>query len=158
MHQLERSEISIQIPRNPGILFIGAWMFLGGVLASPSIASQAIFALITVALFATWWVSRVEKVVISFRAMEATFFYSAFNPIRKSKTISLCEFTRVYASPFVRNAGWSINLSGPKGQHLLLARLHALPSPSRKNVAVLEICEGLAKGLNVFNGGDGIRR
>ncbi|MDR7304936.1 hypothetical protein [Rhodoferax saidenbachensis] len=158
MHQQEQSEISIQIPRNPWILFMGVWMLLGSTLQSNSVAFKAVCALINVALLATWWLSRVEKVVISFRAREAIFFYSALNPVRKFKTISLREFTRVYASPFARNAGWSIHLSGPKGQHLLLARLHALFGRSMRDDAVLDICESIAKGLSIFNGGDGMRR
>ena len=137
---------------------MGVWMLLGSALAAPSVTLKSMFALIIIALLATWWVSRVEKVVISFHSREATFFYSAFNPVRKSKTISLREITRVYASPFARNAGWSINLSGPKGQHLLIARLHALFGPSMRDDAVLDICESIAKGLGVFNGGDGMRR
>lgn len=158
MHQQQRNELSIQIPRNPWIPFVGVWMILSSILTSPSIVFNAVPTLIIIALLATWWVSRVEKVVISFSEKEATFYYSHFNPVRKFRIISLREFTRVYASPLAKNAGWSINLSGPKGQHLLLARLHALFGSSKRNNAVCDVCENIAKGLSISNGGDGMRR
>ncbi|MCB1961953.1 MAG: hypothetical protein KDF24_02115 [Rhodocyclaceae bacterium] len=102
---------------------------------------------------AAWWLFRVHYVTISFESKEATFFYSALNPFRKSKVISLANFSRVYATPFYKNGGWSIHVSGPRGQHLLLTQIPEPLSGSSTDENVRRLCTQIASGLNIKDGG-----
>lgn len=148
-------EITIPIRRNPWEVVFGFWLIGGIVFATPSFVLGIAPIMLVAILMAIRWTTRVEKVVVSFSNKEAKFFYSQLNPFRKPKTVSLREFTRVYASPFVRYTGWSLHLSGPRGQQLLLARF---PSPFKtmlRDEKVLDLCDLLSRELSVFNGGDG---
>ncbi|WP_296468503.1 hypothetical protein [Rhodoferax sp.] len=157
MNQSKPEEITILNRRNPWVFFIATFQ-IGAVVfaaAAHALALGAGLAIFIALLVGIWWTNRVEKVVVSFSNKEATFFYSHLNPFRKSKTVSLRDFTRVYASPFVRYMGWSLHLSGPSGQHLLLARF---PSPFKailRDEEVLDLCDLISRELSVFNGGDG---
>lgn len=148
-------EFTIQFRRNPWEIAPGIWLFGGLIFGAPSLVFGVALATPIALLMAIWWATRIEKVAVSFSNKEATFFYSHLNPFRKSKTVSLRDFTRVYTSPFVRYMGWSLHLSGPSGQHLLLARF---PSPFKtmlRDEEVLGLCDLISRELGVFNGGDG---
>ncbi len=157
MNQSKSEEITILTRRNPWIFFIATFQ-IGAIFfatTAHALALGAGLAIFIALLVGIWWTNRVEKVVVSFSNKEATFFYSQLNPFRKPKTVSLREFTRVYASPFVRYTGWSLHLSGTRGQHLLLARF---PSPFKtmlQDEEVLGLCDLISRELGVFNGGDG---
>jgi hypothetical protein len=148
-------DFTIQFRRNPWEIAPGIWLLGGIIFGAPSFVLGFALATPIALLMAIWWTTRIEKVTVSFRSKEAIFFYSYLNPFRKSKTVSLRDFTRVYASPFVRYMGWSLHLSGPSGQHLLLARF---PSPFKailRDEEVLDLCDLISRELSVFNGGDG---
>lgn len=157
MNQSKLEEITILTRRNPWVFFIATIQIAAIVFATPAhaLAFGTGLAIFIALLVGIWWTNRVEKIVVSFRNKEATFFFSQLNPFREPKTVSLREFTRVYASPFVRYTGWSLHLSGPRGQHLLLARF---PSPFKtmlRDEKVLDLCDLISRELIVFNGGDG---
>lgn len=157
MNHSKPEEITILVRRNPWIFFIATFQIGAIIFATPAhaLALGAGLAIFIALLVAIWWTNTVEKVVVSFSNKEATFFYSELNPFRTPKTVSLREFTRVYASPFVHYMGWSLHLSGPSGQHLTLARF---PSPFKamlRDEEVLDLCNLISRDLNVFNGGDG---
>ena len=157
MNHSKPEEITILVRRNPWIFFLATFQ-IGAIVFATSAHSLALgagLAILIALLVGIWWTNRVEKVVVSFSNKEATLFYSQLNPFRTPKTVSLRDFTRVYASPFVRYMGWSLHLSGPSGQHLLLARF---PSPFKamlRDEEVLGLCDLISHELGVFNGGDG---
>lgn len=161
MTPMDNNEAVFEIRRNPVLV---AWVFFAALLLGAGIALAGaatlpalILALALVMLAPWWWVTRYERVVVNFSRKEASFVYSRFHPFREGTTVSLQGYTRVYASPFARNVGWSIHLSGRQGQHLLLIEM---PSPfevSMRSAEALACCETLARGLGITNGGDGRR-
>lgn len=102
-----------------------------------------------------WWAVRPQSIVISFDKRKATFVYSSMNLLRKHKAVSLAGFSRVYASPFYKNGGWSIHLSGPRGEHLLLARIPSPWEPTFHDDYVRNLCVKIAAGLRIADGGGG---
>lgn len=126
-------------------------------------------ALIVFAALAVWWMVRVQCIVISFEKRDATFIRSSINLFQKHKVVSLARFSRVYVTPFYRNGGCSIHLSGQRGEHLLLARLPSLRLITMDrglNTADLGfpifhdeharfLCSKIAVGLGITDGGGG---
>jgi len=103
----------------------------------------------------TWWLVRPQSIVISFDKREARFVYSSFNPFRKHKRVSLAGFTRVYCSPYYKHGGWSIHLSGSRGEHLVLARIPSPWAPSLHSDDVRSLSARIASGLQIADGGLG---
>ena len=56
----------------------------------------------------------------------------------------LVEFSRVYVTPFYKNGGWSLHLSGSKGEHLLLARIPSPWAPTHRNDNLRSLCAKIA--------------
>lgn len=154
MNQEANQEIEIQAKPNPWLY--GPPLFCAAIIAwSQPNRFGLILLLIVFVVLAVWWLIRPQSIFISFDTREATFVYSSLNPIRKRKVVSLAGFTRVYASPFVKNGGWSIRLSGPKGEHLLLARIPTPGALTFHEDYVRSLCVRIASGLRIADGGGG---
>lgn len=115
-------------------------------------AFGALMALIIFGLIALRWLTRTQGVIINFETKEATFFKSELNPIHRRSVISLTNYSRVYATPFHENGGWSLHLSGPKGEHLLLAKFPQPFSGTSTDDTVRALCSRIASGLNIKDG------
>lgn len=115
-------------------------------------AFGALLALIIFGLIALRWLIRTQGVIINFETKEATFFKSELNPFYQRRVISLANYSRVYATPFHENGGWSLQLSGPKGEHLLLAKFPQPFSGTSTDDAVRALCSRIASGLNIKDG------
>jgi len=154
MEQETKQEIEIQTNPNPwlfGVAFFAAF----GALFQPNLFGFAYFLVVFVVII-VWWLFRAQSVIIYFDKREAAFINSPLNPLQKKRMVPLAEFSRVYASPFYKNAGWSIHLSGPRGEHLLLARMPSSPfAPSFRDDYVRSLCVRIASGLQIADGGGG---
>lgn len=111
--------------------------------------------MIVLVILVGWWLFRRQSVIISFGKREATFTYSSMTPFRRHKVVSLAGFSRVYASPFYKNGGWSIHLSGPRGEHLLLAQISSPWQPTFHDEYVRALCAKISGGLGIPDGGGG---
>ncbi len=153
---LEETGQSIEIRSEPNSWLYGPPIFLAAIAVStqPNFLGY-VTALIVFIVLAAWWLTRTQSTIISFEKREATFVCAEFNPFQKRKIVSLVGFCRVYATPFYETGGWSIHLSGSKGEHLLLARI---PSPwvlTQRNESVRSLCARIASGLHIADGGGG---
>ncbi len=154
MNQQPSPNVEIHVPPNPGI-YVPPLIFVASVvLHQPNRFGLAIILPVFMVL-AAWRLTRTQSVLVSFDTREATFVYSSLNPFRKNKVVSLAGFSRVYASPFYKNAGWSIHLSGPRGEHLLLAEFPSYWAPGSHDDYVQSLHAKLASGLRIANGGAG---
>lgn len=156
------NQLVLEMERNPvavtWVFFAALWMGFGILMSGPRTLWTFLLSLSVAMLAPWWWVTRYERVLITFSRKEARFFYSRFHPWRESKVVPLQAYTRVYAAPFARNAGWSIHLGGRQGQHLKLGEIASPFEVSMRNADVLALCETIATGLGITNGGDGWRR
>ena len=153
---IEENNQTIEIRAEPNPWLYGPPLFLAAI----AISTQPNFlglvtALIVFVALAVWWLARPQSVIVSFDTRDATFVYSSLNPLRKHKVVSLAGFSRVYAVAFVKNGGWSIHLSGPRGEHLLLAEISSPWAPSFHNDYVRSLCVKIASGLRIADGGGG---
>jgi hypothetical protein len=153
---LDETSQSVEIRCKPNPWLYGLPLFLAAnaVSTQPSFLGYVIPLTVFIAL-AAWWLTRTQATIISFEKREATFVRSELNPFQKRKVVSLAGFSRVYATPFYRNAGWSIHMSGPKGEHLLLARIPSPFAPTLRNDYVRSLCAQIASGLQIADGGGG---
>jgi hypothetical protein len=149
----QQTNQGIEIQSKPHPLLYGLALFSAAsiVLSQPNDFGLVLLLIVLVTM-AVWWLSRVQSISISFEPREATFVYSSLNPFRTRKVVSLAGFTRVHASPFYRNNGWAIRLSGPRGEHLLLAEI---PSICQPDDYVRSLCVQIASGLRIADGGGG---
>lgn len=152
----EETSQAIEIRAEPNPWIYGPPLFLAAI----AISTQPNFlgfvtALIVFMTLAVWWLARPQSIIISFEKREATFVRSSLNPFRKRKVVSLAEFSRVYATTFYRNGGWSIHLSGSRGEHLLLARIPSPWAPTLRSDYVRSLCAKIASGLQIADGAGG---
>jgi len=124
--------------------------FLG--LATFRDAFGALLAVIIFGLVALRWIFRTQGVVLDFDTKEATFFKSDLNPFQPRRVVSLASYSRVYATPFHENGGWSLHMSGPKGEHLLLAKFPQPFSGTTTDETVRALCSRIALGLKIKDG------
>lgn len=152
----EKTNQAIEICAEPNPWIYGPPLFLAAsaIFSQPNLLGLVSVLTIFVAL-AAWWLIRPQSVWISIDTKEATFVNSSLNPFRKSKTVSLAVYSRVYASPIYKNGGWSIHLSGPRGEHLLLARIPSPWVPTFHDDYVRSLCVKIASGLRIADGGGG---
>lgn len=153
---LEETSQSVEIRSGPNPWLYGPPLFLAAiaVLTQPNFLGYVTALIVFIAL-AAWWLTRTQSTIISFEKREATFVRSEINPFQKCKFVSLVGFSRVYATPFYRNGGWSIHMSGPRGEHLMLARIPSPFAPTLRNDYVRSICAQIASGLQIADGGGG---
>ncbi|MCC6863880.1 MAG: hypothetical protein IT544_03615 [Rhodobacteraceae bacterium] len=153
---IEETNQAIEIRGEPNPWIYGPPLFLAAnaIFFQPNLFGLVSVLIIFVAL-AAWWLTRPQSVRISIDTKEAIFVNSSLNPFRKSKTVSLAVYSRVYASPFYKNGGWSIHLSDPRGEHLLLARIPSPWAPTFHDDYVRSLCVKLASGLRIADGGGG---
>lgn len=152
----EEIDQTIEIHNEPNQWLYGALLFL----AASAVGFQPnrfglILLMIVLVILAGWWLARPQSVIISFGKREATFTYSSMNSLRRHKVVSIAGFSRVYASPFYKNGGWSIHLSGPRGEHLLLAQIPSPWQPTFHNEYVRGLCAKISAGLRISDGGGG---
>lgn len=153
---IEETSQTIEIRAEPNPWIYGPPFFLAAI----AVSTQPNFlgfvtALIVFMALAMWWLVRPQSLIISFETKEATFVRSSLNPFQKRKVVSLAGFSRVYATPFYRNSGWSIHLSGSRGEHLLLARIPSPWAPTLRRDYVRSLCGTIASGLQIADGGGG---
>lgn len=153
---LEETNQSVEIRSEPNPWLYGPPLFLAAI----AISTQPNFlgyvtALIMFITMALWWLTRTQSSIISFDKREVTFVRSQFNPFQKRKVVSVVGFSRVYATPFYENGGWSIHISGPRGEHLLLARIPSPFAPTLRNDYVRFLVRQIASGLQITDGGGG---
>lgn len=165
---LEETSQAIEIRTEPNPWVYGPPLFLAAIAIStqPNILGLATALVVFVGL-TVWWLTSMQAVHISLDARAATFINSSLNPFRKHKVVSLAGFTRVYVTPFYKNGGFSIHLSGPRGEHLLLAQIPRLiPKDFGFNATDLgfptfhddyarSLCVRIASGLQIADGGGG---
>jgi len=153
---LEETSQSVEIRSEPNPWLYGPPLFLAAIAVStqPNFLGY-VTALIVFTALAAWWLTRTQSTIISFEKREATFVRSELNPFQKRKVVSLVGFSRVYATPFYKNAGWSLHLSGSKGKHLLLARIPSPWAPTHRNDDLRSLCAKIASGLQIADGGGG---
>ena len=147
---IEEKNQAIEIRTDPNPWMYGPPLFLAIVAVStqPNILGLGTALSVLLAL-AVWWLARPQSIIISFDTKEGTFVYSSLNPFRQRKVVSLAKFSRVYASPFYRHGGWSIHLSGPRGEHLLLARIPSPWAPTFRVDDRRSICTKIASVLHI---------
>ncbi|MGV1045084.1 hypothetical protein [Limnohabitans sp.] len=112
-----------------------------------------LFAQIHVLIFLCFEVCQLKSVEIDFKEKTATFNYYKFNPFKKSKTVSIAEFNFVYASAHSEGYGWVIKLSNHKGKYLRLISRDQFSGQKSKSPEPVKICNELAQGLSIRNGG-----
>lgn len=151
MNQQTNQQIEIQNKPHPWLYAVALFSAASIALSHPDQFGLILLLIVFLAL-AVWWLTRFQSVLISFDTREATFVYSSLNPFRTRKVVSLAGFTRVHASPFYKDNGWTIRLSGPRGEHLLLARI---PSFLEPDGYVRSLCIKIASGLRIADGGGG---
>ena len=153
---LEETSQSVEIRSEPNPWLYGPPLFLAAIAVStqPNFLGY-VTALIVFTALAAWWLTRTQSTIISFEKREATFVRSELNPFQKRKVVSLVEFSRVYVTPFYKNGGWSLHLSGSKGEHLLLARIPSPWAPTHRNDNLRSLCAKIASGLQIADGGGG---
>lgn len=153
---LEKTSQSVEIRTESNPWLYGPPLFLAAIAVStqPNVLGY-VTALIVFLALAARWLTRTQSIIISFDKREATFVRSELNPFQKRKVVSLVGFSRVFATPFYKNGGWSIHLSGSKGEHLLLARIPSPWAPSHRNDNVRSLCAQIASGLQIADGGGG---
>lgn len=155
-------EVVMELDRNPlavtWVFFAAFWLAAGILFNFPRTLGSFLLALGITMLAPWWWLTRHERVVVDCKRKEARFYFSRFHPFRDYEVVPLHAFTRVYAAPLAREAGWSIHLSGRQGQHLRLGVVACPFEVARHHPDVLGLCESLAQGLGITNGGDGWRR
>ncbi len=115
-------------------------------------AFGAFLAVIIFGLVALRWLTRTQGVVLDFEAKEATFFKSDFNLFQRPRVVSLANYSRVYATPFHENGGWSLHMSGPKSEHLLLAKFPQPFSGASTDETIRALCSRIALGLKIKDG------
>lgn len=159
MNQGEGQTIELQTEKNPWLFrctvalsLCGAFLKLQSSLAKGD-ALGATFLLVIFLGIAIAWLAQPRKVLVSFDSKKAIFVYSSLNPFRKRKEVSLDVFSRVYEQP-CGYGGRSIHFSGPRGEHLLLVKLH----PRLWNLGIhaeeaKSLRHKLAAGLKIANGG-----
>lgn len=153
---LEQTSQSVEIRTEPNPWIYGPPLFLVVIAVSTQPNLLGFFtALIVFMALAVWWLVRPQSIIISFEKREATFVRSSLNPFQKRKALPLAGFSRVYATPFYKNGGWSIHLSGSRGEHLLLARIPSPWAPTHRNDHVRSLCAQIASGLQIADGGGG---
>lgn len=152
----EETDQAVEIHAEPNPWLYGSLLFLAAsaVGFQPNRFGLVLLTIVLVTL-SLWWLGRPQSIIISLDKREATFVYSSLNPFRKHRVVSLAAFSRVYASPFYKNGGWSIHLSGPRGEHLLLARIPSPWQPSFHDNYVRFLCTKIAAGLRIADGGGG---
>lgn len=152
----EEIDQTIEIPNEPNPWLYGPLLFLAvnAVVFQPN-RFGLVSLIVVLVILAGWWLAQPQSINISFSKREATFTYSSMNPLRRHKLVSLAGFSRVYASPFYRNGGWSIHLSGPRGEHLLLAQIPSPWRPTFNDKYVRALCAKISAGLRIFDGGGG---
>lgn len=152
----ETNEQTIAIRTDPNPWFYGPLLFLAvcAIYFQPNTLGFS-SALLILAGLAAWWLTRTQCVLIAVDTRQAEFVNSTLNPFRKHRLVSLAGYSRVYADTFYRHGGWSIHLSGPRGEHLLLARIPSPGSPSFHDEHVRSICARIASGLHIADGGGG---
>lgn len=145
------SDLEIALPANPWLygppLFLAANAALYGTWPGWLIVSIVLGGL------AAWALMRAQCVRVRFDTKEAIFVNSPLNPLRQHRTVSLAAYTRVYATAFIRNGGWSIHLAGPRGEHVRLAAIPDFPSFSLRNDRIRALCTEIARGLGISNDG-----
>ncbi len=148
------SSITIKSPPNPWLAGVLVFFAIGAAAVQPSLLGMVV-AMATLVTVLLWLVFRTRAVTVVFEKKEAVFHRSKLHPSGPENVVALAAFTRVYATSFSSNSGWSIHLSGPTGEHLLLARI---PSPfqfGKQNPAIRDLCSQIALGLHVVDGGGG---
>jgi hypothetical protein len=153
---IEETSQSVEIRSEPNSWLYGSPFFLAAIAVStqPNFLGYVTALIVFIAL-AAWWLTRTQSTIISFEKREATFVCSELNLFQKRKLVSLVGFSRVYATPFYKNGGWSIHLSGTKGEHLLLARTLSPWVLTQRNDNVRSLCAQIASGLHISDGGGG---
>jgi hypothetical protein len=73
--------------------------------------------------------------------------------LKKSKTFSITEFNFMYAFAHSKGYGWVIKLSNHKGKYLRLINRDQFSGQKSKSPEPLKICNKLAQGLPIRNGG-----
>ncbi|WP_153116776.1 hypothetical protein [Rhodocyclus tenuis] len=155
MIEEQNQAIEIRTEPNPWIYLPPLLLATSTILSQPNIFGLVIFLAIFMAL-AAWWLTRSNSVRILFDTKQAIFFNSPLNPFHKNRVVSLAGYSRVCASPFYLNGGWSIDLSGPRGEHLLLARIPSSPwAPTLHDDYARSLCVKIASGLRIADGGGG---
>ena len=75
------------------------------------------------------------------------------NPLLYGPPLFLAAYSRVYATAFVKNDGWSIHLAGPHGEHMRLAAIPDFPAVSLRNDRIRALRTEIARGLHIADGG-----
>lgn len=145
------SDLEIALPANPWLygppLFLAANAALYGTWPGWLIVSIVLGGL------AAWALMRAQCVRVRFDTKEAIFVNSPLNPFRQHRTVSLAAYSRVYATAFVKNGGWSIHLAGPHGEHVRLAAIPDSLSFSVRNDRIRSLCAEISRGLRIADGG-----
>lgn len=145
------SDLEIALPANP--LLYGPPLFLAANAALYGTWLGWLIVSIVLGGLAAWALMRAQCVRVRFDTKEAIFVNSPLNPFRQHRTASLGVYSRVYATAFIRNGGWSIHLAGPRGEHMRLAAIPAFPSFSLRNDRIRALCAEISHGLRIADGG-----
>lgn len=112
-----------------------------------------LFGKIFVLLFLYFELGQLKSIEINFKEKTATFNYCKLDPFKISKTVSIENFNFVYASAYSKGWGWVIHLSNQKGKHLRLISRNDFSGQRPKSLEPMQICNELARGLSIKNGG-----
>lgn len=148
----EADDLIIEVPYSSN-----AWLFritMGLMLIGPLVNLFGVFSaiLILAVIFLGSLFSPVST-RIAIRERTVTYVYSRLLPFKKKQVISLAPFSRIYSEPY-GYGGRKLQMSGPKGEHIVLARFHqSIGQPEKHIEKVAEIRKRLAAAWGVADAG-----
>ncbi|MFZ3155356.1 hypothetical protein [Pseudomonas sp.] len=117
-------------------------------IANTTIAIAGVLVLNTIML------AKPVTALINIQNKTLQYVYRKPYSLRRQSTIDLSKFSRIYTQ-VESYAGRSLHLSGPKGEHLMLAKFNQHPtSPNQHIKEITELRETIAKALKIHDGGD----
>lgn len=147
------NEVTIELPANSRQwllqAFYSAMLFIVVIkAANTTTAIAAILALNAVML--------AKPVTALINTQNKTLKYTYRKPysfLRQSE-IDLAKYSRIYTQ-IESYAGRSLHLSGPKGEHLMLAKFNQSPTSPNKHIKeITAFREAIANALKIHDGGD----
>ncbi|MFT5781631.1 MAG: hypothetical protein ACI9EB_000999 [Pseudomonas sp.] len=111
-------------------------------------------AVLIVIAFNSLFLAKPVKISIDPKTKTLKYSYRKLYAFRKPHEIDLSIYSRIY-SQIESYAGRSLHLSGPKGEHLLLAKFNQNPMSANQHIHEIKaLREILASALELKDGGD----
>ena len=148
----EAEDLILDVPYTSNV-----WLFritIGLMLIAPLVNLFGVFSaiLILAAILLSSLFSPVST-RIAIRERTVTYVYSRLLPFKTNRVVSLASFSRIYSEPY-GYGGRKLQMSGPKGEHIVLAKFHqSIGQPEKHIEKVAEIRKRLAAAWGVADAG-----